>query len=66
MRLIRLAAILTVSLVLVPLAVEAQQAAKVPRIGYLVTNLAVNPHLHEAFRQGLRDQIGRASCRERV
>jgi ABC transporter substrate binding protein len=38
-----------------PLATEAQQAAKVPRIGYLVPNLTVNPHLHEAFRQGLRD-----------
>jgi hypothetical protein len=34
-----------------PLAAEPQQAAKVARIGYLVTNLAVNPHLHEAFRQ---------------
>src|SRR5438093_11297859 len=38
-----------------PLAAEAQQAAKVPRIGYLSTNLAANPHLREAFRQGLRD-----------
>jgi putative ABC transport system substrate-binding protein len=38
-----------------PLAAEAQQAAKVPRIGYLVTNLAANPHWLEAFRQGLRD-----------
>jgi len=38
-----------------PLAAEAQQAAKVPRIGYLANNLAVNPHLREAFRQGLRD-----------
>jgi putative ABC transport system substrate-binding protein len=39
-----------------PLAAEAQQAAKVPRIGYLATNqLAASPHLHEAFRQGLRD-----------
>jgi putative ABC transport system substrate-binding protein len=37
-----------------PLAAEGQQAAKVPRIGYLALNLA-NPHLHEAFRQGLRD-----------
>jgi putative ABC transport system substrate-binding protein len=37
------------------LAAEAQQAAKVARIGYLVTNLASNPHLLEAFRQGLRD-----------
>jgi putative tryptophan/tyrosine transport system substrate-binding protein len=38
-----------------PLAVEAQQAAKVARIGYLAGNSATNPHLHEAFRQGLRD-----------
>jgi putative ABC transport system substrate-binding protein len=38
-----------------PLAAEAQQAAKVPRIGYLAINLATSPHLHEAFRQGLRD-----------
>ena len=29
--------------------------AKVARIGYLGTNRAANPHLHEAFRQGLRD-----------
>jgi len=38
-----------------PLAVEAQEPAKVPRIGFLGTNLAANPHLQEAFRQGLRD-----------
>ena len=38
-----------------PLAAEAQQAAKVARIGYLATNLAGIPHVHEAFRQGLRD-----------
>ena len=38
-----------------PLAAEAQQAAKVARIGYLATNLVANPHLPEAFRQGLRD-----------
>ena len=39
-----------------PLAAEAQQAAKVPRIGYLTgANPAANPHQHEAFRQGLRD-----------
>src|ERR1700682_6519347 len=42
-------------LVAAPLAAEAQQAAKVPRIGYLSTNLGVNPPLREAFRQGLRD-----------
>ncbi len=38
-----------------PLAAEAQQAAKVPRIGFLLPNLAASPHLLEAFRQGLRD-----------
>ncbi len=38
-----------------PLAAEAQQVAKVARIGYLATNLVANPHLPEAFRQGLRD-----------
>jgi putative ABC transport system substrate-binding protein len=38
-----------------PFAAEAQQAAKVPRIGYLAANLAANRHLHEAFLQGLRD-----------
>jgi putative ABC transport system substrate-binding protein len=41
-------------LLVVPLAVEAQQAAKIARIGYLVTNLAAGPRL-EAFLQGLRD-----------
>jgi putative ABC transport system substrate-binding protein len=35
--------------------VEAQQAAKFPRIGYLVLNLAGARHLTEAFLQGLRD-----------
>ena len=38
-----------------PVAPEAQQAAKVARIGYLPLNLAGGPDLHEAFRQGLRD-----------
>jgi len=38
-----------------PLAAEAQQADKVPRIGYLSPNLAAAPHLREAFLQGLRD-----------
>jgi putative ABC transport system substrate-binding protein len=42
-------------LVAVPLAASAQQAVKVPRIGYLSHNLAANSHLPEAFRQGLRD-----------
>jgi putative ABC transport system substrate-binding protein len=38
-----------------PFAAEAQQAAKVARIGYLTTNLAANLHLREAFLEGLRD-----------
>jgi len=38
-----------------PFAAEAQQAAKVARIGYLSLNLAASPHLRDAFLQGLRD-----------
>jgi putative ABC transport system substrate-binding protein len=38
-----------------PLAAVAQQATKIARIGYLAANLAANPHLREAFLQGLRD-----------
>jgi putative ABC transport system substrate-binding protein len=38
-----------------PLAAEAQQAAKIARIGFLVTNLAASPRWTEAFHQGLRD-----------
>jgi putative ABC transport system substrate-binding protein len=40
-----------------PLAAEAEQAAKVPRIGWLSLNRVASPspHLTEAFRQGLRD-----------
>jgi ABC-type uncharacterized transport system substrate-binding protein len=54
MRLIGLAVILTLSLALAPLAVEAQQAtANVARIGMLAD--ATSPHLLEAFLQGLRD-----------
>jgi putative ABC transport system substrate-binding protein len=45
----------TGGLLAAPLARRAQQAGKVPRIGYLALNPAANPHLHEAFRQGLRD-----------
>ena len=37
-----------------PLAAEAQQAAKIARIGYLASNLSNRGPL-EAFRQGLRD-----------
>jgi putative tryptophan/tyrosine transport system substrate-binding protein len=38
-----------------PVVTEAQQVAKVPRIGYLGLNRAASPHLGEAFLQGLRD-----------
>ncbi len=38
-----------------PLAAEAQQAARIARIGWLGNNPAANPHLQETFRQGLRD-----------
>jgi putative ABC transport system substrate-binding protein len=38
-----------------PLAIEAQQAGKVYRIGFLWDTPAVWPHALEAFRQGLRD-----------
>jgi len=38
-----------------PLAAEAQQAAKIARIGYLALNRAAAPDVLEAFLQGLRD-----------
>src|SRR5436190_7403234 len=38
-----------------PFAAEAQQAAKIARIGYMATNPVSSPHLREAFLQGLRD-----------
>ena len=39
-----------------PVATQAQHAGKVYRIGYLsYSSSAANPHLHEAFRQGLRE-----------
>jgi putative ABC transport system substrate-binding protein len=42
-------------LLAIPFVAEAQQAAKIARIGYLSPDLAASPHLGEAFRQGLRD-----------
>src|SRR5216117_3098456 len=51
----REAIIALVALSAVPLAAEAQQAAKIARIGYLTLSLAAAPHLQEAFLQGLRD-----------
>ena len=53
MRLIGLAVVLTLSLVLAPLAVEAQEAKKVPRIGWL-TSSVVHTQNVEAFREGMR------------
>ncbi len=46
---------LTLGTLAAPLAVSAQQAAKISRIGFLATNLAANPHTRESFLQGLRD-----------
>ena len=43
------------ALLAAPLAAEAQQTAKIARIGYLSPNLAAGPHLRDAFLQGLRD-----------
>ena len=48
-------AIASGSLLTMPLAAEAQQAAKVARIGYLSIDVAGSVHLREAFLQGLRD-----------
>src|SRR5437667_11471568 len=52
MRLIGLAVVLAVSLVLAPLAAEAQPAGKPWRIGYIGT---VYTRSHDAFSEGLRE-----------
>ncbi len=57
MRLIGLAVILTLDLILVPLAAVAQAPPKVPTVGYLSIGSASDPRriaLSDAFRQGLR------------
>src|SRR5258705_1242342 len=47
---------LTLSLLAAPLAADAQQAGKVPRIGFLgVTSPSDRPHHVDAFRQRLRE-----------
>jgi len=52
----RIGLVLALGLTLAPLAAEAQQAAKVWRIGCLAaTDLTASPHLLDAFRAGLRD-----------
>ena len=43
------------ALLATPLGADAQQAAKVARIGYLSPNRAATPHVRDAFLQGLRD-----------
>jgi putative ABC transport system substrate-binding protein len=43
------------TLIAAPFAADAQQAAKIARIGYLSSNLADAAHFYEAFGQGLRD-----------
>ena len=54
---LRLASSITLALVGLfnPVAAEAQQAAKIARIGYLGLNPAASPRLTEALLQGLRD-----------
>src|SRR3989454_12563581 len=54
MRLIGLAAILTVGLTLAPVAVEAQQARAAPKIGYLATFSTSGGGI-DAFRDALRE-----------
>src|SRR5262249_15998671 len=49
-------AVLAVSLLAAPLAADAQQAGKVPWIGFLsLTSPSDRPSLLDAFRQGLRE-----------
>jgi putative ABC transport system substrate-binding protein len=52
---VALIAVLALSFLAAPLAAEAQQPAKIARIGWLANNPAGSPHLSEAFLQGLRD-----------
>jgi putative tryptophan/tyrosine transport system substrate-binding protein len=53
------------ALLAAPLGAAAQQAAEVPRIGYLVTKGGTSPHLQQAFLQGLRE-LGYAEGRNVV
>jgi putative ABC transport system substrate-binding protein len=51
-----LTVVLALTLFAVPLAADAQQAGKVPRIGFLrLTSASDRPPLLDAFRQGLRE-----------
>ena len=52
-----LVATFTLSVLLTPLATEAQQSGRLPRVGYLGTSSAsLEPELVKAFREGLRER----------
>jgi len=58
MRLIGLAVVVVLSLVLAPIAGEAQKAGQAPRVGYISPGSSSDPFRQsrfEAFRQGLRE-----------
>jgi hypothetical protein len=55
MRRIGLAVVLVVSLILAPLAAEAQQPVSPRRVGVLLALLGPDSKEAQAFRQGLRD-----------
>jgi putative ABC transport system substrate-binding protein len=57
MRLIGLALILALSVTLAPLGADAQQPAKIPRVGVLQPGTPASAtHLFEAFKQAMREQ----------
>src|SRR5881296_220340 len=55
MRRIGLAVLLTVGVILAPIAVEAQQPGKIPRIAFITTTSPGGSPPIDAFRGGLRD-----------
>src|SRR5262250_3353892 len=56
MRRIGLAVVLAISVVLALHLADAQQASKIPKIGYLTAGTPASvAHLVEAFREGLRE-----------
>ena len=54
MRRIGLAVVLVLSLIFAPLALEAQQAGKMPTVGILQPGVSLSADV-DAFRQGLRE-----------
>jgi ABC-type uncharacterized transport system substrate-binding protein len=55
MRRRELIAVMAAAVPLRMLSARGEQTTHTPRIGYVSTNLAVSPHLPEAFRRGLHD-----------